>query len=67
VALLNRGWGLPRQDVSIAADGSTALHLLAAQMVSRELLDQLGDQVADRRAELEVERVTIDTDSVPTE
>jgi hypothetical protein len=66
-ALLNRGWGMPRQQIEATGDGTAVLHLLAAQMVSRELLDQIGDQVADRRAEMEAERATIDVDALPTE
>jgi hypothetical protein len=66
-ALLNRGWGMPRQQIEATGDGTAVLHLLAAQMVSRELLDQIGDQVADRRAEMAADRVTIDVDALPTE
>jgi hypothetical protein len=66
-ALLNRGWGMPRQHIEATGDGTAVLHLLAAQMVSRELLDQIGDQVAGRRAEMAADRVTIDVDALPTE
>jgi len=66
-ALLDRGWGRPKQHIEASGDGTAVLHLLAAQMVSRELLDQIGDQVADRRAEMEAERATIDVDALPTE
>ena len=66
-ALLDRGWGRPKQHIEATGDGTAVLHLLAAQMVSRELLDQIGDQVADRRAEMEAERATIDVDALPTE
>ena len=67
VALLDRGWGRPKQHIEATGDGTAVLHLLAAQMVSRELLDQIGDQVADRRAEMAADRVTIDVDALPTE
>jgi hypothetical protein len=66
-ALLDRGWGRPKQHIEATGDGTAVLHLLAAQMVSRELLDQIGDQVADRRAEMAADRVTIDVDALPTE
>jgi hypothetical protein len=48
-ALLDRGWGRPRQQIEATGDGMTALHLLAAQSVSAELLAALGER-----------RVTID-------
>jgi len=38
VALLNRGWGLPKQAIEATGDNSLVLHLLAAQTVSAELL-----------------------------
>lgn len=51
VALLDRGFGRPRQVIE-APDGSTpsALHLLAAQLVSAEIVSRLGGTI-DGRAE----------------
>jgi len=52
VAILNRGWGLPRQEIAATGDGSLALHLIAAQSVSAELLATFNEhRVIDGRAE----------------
>lgn len=41
--LLDRGFGKPRQDLTVTGDGPGALHLLAAQMVSAAIIEALGD------------------------
>src|SRR3954470_20656914 len=52
VALLDRGWGRPKQQIEATGDGSMALHLLAAQTVSGELLAALNEhRVIEGRAE----------------
>lgn len=38
-ALLDRGWGKPKQTIETTSD-STVLHLIAAQLVSTELVPQ---------------------------
>ena len=51
-ALLDRAWGRPKQQIEATGDGSMALHLLAAQSVSAELLSALDEhRVIDGRAE----------------
>ena len=56
VALLNRGWGLPKVTVEADAVSAIGMHLLAAKMVSEELIGAL-----ERR-----EQRTIDGQAAPT-
>jgi hypothetical protein len=45
VALLNRGWGLPRQTIETdPATSPVLLHLLAAQTVSQQLMAAVDEQ-----------------------
>ena len=43
VALLNRGWGLPRQTIE-TSDSNAMLHLLAATEISRQMLADRGQR-----------------------
>jgi hypothetical protein len=44
VALLNRGWGLPKQIIETDPTNPLLMHLLAAQQVSAEIIATLGQQ-----------------------
>ena len=39
VALLNRGWGLPKQTIETDAVSDVGLHLVAARLVSQQILE----------------------------
>ena len=44
IALLNRGWGLPKQTIETDPTNPILLHLLAATSVSAQLMAALGEQ-----------------------
>jgi hypothetical protein len=52
VALLNRGWGLPKQQIETNdPTNPIGLHLLAAQLVSADLLAALQHRTINRHAD----------------
>jgi hypothetical protein len=50
VALLNRGWGLPKQTIETDPTNPQLMHLLAAQAVSSELVAALKPHTIDGHA-----------------
>lgn len=64
IALLNRGWGAPTTTVNTDGPASiTMMHLIAAQIVSAEMLTELGVGPASTPAE----PTAIDTTALPSE
>lgn len=61
IALLDRGFGRPKQEIETTGNATIELHLVAARVISQELL-----QSADAPPVIEHAVVTSDTD-VPTE
>jgi CRP-like cAMP-binding protein len=61
VALLDRGFGRPKQEIETTANGTIELHLVAARIVSGELLATVSEPPTIEHA-----AVASDTD-VPTE
>jgi hypothetical protein len=61
-ALLDRGWGRPKQEIETTGNATIELHLVAARVISQELL-----QSADAPPVIEHAAVTSDALDVPTE
>lgn len=66
VALLDRGWGKPKQQVEASLDDNTTLHLVAAKLISAKLAPAQQRQLAQRRPKT-IEAAVVSLDAPPPE
>jgi hypothetical protein len=62
IALLDRGFGRPKQEIETSGNATIELHLVAARVISQELLTQVREPPA-----IEHEAITDNEHDTPTE
>jgi hypothetical protein len=66
VALLDRGFGRPKQEIETNGNATIELHLVAARLVSEQLMLEDSGGAPGQRVSIEPRRV-IDASEMPTE